>query len=316
MKQEIQKVRTFLKYLIFSQWYKNREISAYPYTKKEFIEIINNPSRVCEEFPRKIWMYWEGELIPYIVQRCVQRIKDLNQSFQVIFLDPESLVKYLPNFNIENLEMPLANKADLIRLELLYRYGGIWMDATIILNESLDWTLHIIDEKRYDCIGFWKENSTKNLEYPVIESWFLCCPPNSPFIKDWLDELRPLGQIGAKKYFEQIRRKSNYVDIIQDIDRPEYLLVYLAQQAVMQEKNNFNVCLQSAEKISFYYQEKLNWNFKKINFEFMLKSAQKLPPIIKLINHNFSNIDYCKINGFINKKSVIGQLFDSQINND
>lgn len=298
-----------MKYLILSAYYKKRRMLVYPYSEKEYRQIVYTPARVNKDFPAVVWLYWEGAMVPYIVQKCVNRIKILNPSFQVVFLTPETLKDYLPDFKVEAEDMPLANKTDLIRLELLYKYGGIWMDATIILNENLGWVETIMAEKKYDCLAFWRENSTKNRVYPVLESWFLCCPPNNPFIKAWLNELKPLGEIGAKKYFEQIRKKSNYKDILQNIDRPEYLLVYLAQQVVMQRDNDFNLCLQSAEKTAFYYQEQLDWNTLKLESLFLFnESSDVLPSMIKLVNGNIIHLDYLLANGFVNANSVFAKL--------
>lgn len=281
----------------------------YPYSEKEYKQIVYTPARVYNDFPAVVWLYWEGAMVPYIVQKCVNRIKILNPSFQVVFLTPKTLQDYLPDFKVETEDIPLANKTDLIRLELLYKYGGIWMDATIILNENLDWVKTIMAEKKYDCLAFWRENSTSNLEYPVVESWFLCSSPKNPFIKAWLEELKPLGEIGAKKYFEQIRKKNNYKDILQNIDRPGYLLVYLAQQIVMQRDKDFNLCLQSAEKTAFFYQETLDWDIRKMNIEFMIKEKQEPTPlIIKLISGNIQDVEYCYQHNFINRKSILGDI--------
>lgn len=309
MNSALQKIRTFLKYLILSSYYKRRRISVYPYPEKEYRQIVYTPARVNKDFPAVVWLYWEGAMVPYIVQKCVNRIKMLNPSFQVFFLTPETLANYLPDFKVDAENIPLANKTDLIRLELLYKYGGIWMDATIILNENLDWAEAIMAEKKYDCLAFWRENSTNNPKYPVVESWFLCSPPKNPFIKAWLEELKPLGEIGAKKYFEQIRKKSNYKDILQNIDRPEYLLVYLAQQVVMQRDNDFNLCLQSAEKTAFYYQEQLDWNTLKLESLFLFnESSDVLPSMIKLVNGNIIHFDYLLANGFVNTNSIFAKL--------
>jgi mannosyltransferase OCH1-like enzyme len=37
--------------------------------------------------------------------------------------------------------LTLAKRSDWVRLELLNRYGGIWLDASTILTESLAWVL-------------------------------------------------------------------------------------------------------------------------------------------------------------------------------
>lgn len=38
-----------------------------------------------------------------------------------------------------NGSLPKSNVADIIRLLLLKKYGGVWMDASIFLTEGLEW---------------------------------------------------------------------------------------------------------------------------------------------------------------------------------
>ena len=50
-------------------------------------------------------------------------------------LNRTGLLKFIPKKSWERMSMPA--KSDVIRVFLLYNYGGVWLDATVCLTESL-----------------------------------------------------------------------------------------------------------------------------------------------------------------------------------
>lgn len=93
-----------------------------------------------------IWQYWGQGInkgLPPIVQLCFSSVDRYRDNYTIIRLDDSNICEYLefPNFVWEkrkNTEFKLAFFADLLRLALLYCYGGIWIDATILLTAPID----------------------------------------------------------------------------------------------------------------------------------------------------------------------------------
>lgn len=93
-----------------------------------------------------IWQYWgQGvdQNLPEIVKICFSSIDLYKGEYTVIRLDDHNLHEYieLPDFIREkrkNSEFKHAFFADLLRLALLNAYGGIWMDATILLTSEIN----------------------------------------------------------------------------------------------------------------------------------------------------------------------------------
>lgn len=93
-----------------------------------------------------IWQYW-GQGIDcavknLTVQLCFASVDKFKNDFQVIRLDDQNIKDYLdlPDFIWEKKQNPYfkpAFFADLIRLALLDTYGGIWIDATILLTAPI-----------------------------------------------------------------------------------------------------------------------------------------------------------------------------------
>lgn len=90
-----------------------------------------------------IWQYWSQGLtesdLPEVVQICFQSVNKYKGEYQVIRLTDKTIQDYieLPEFVWEKRKNP-AFKAvffsDLLRLALLHAYGGVWLDATILLS--------------------------------------------------------------------------------------------------------------------------------------------------------------------------------------
>lgn len=79
---------------------------------------------------------------PKVVQICFNSVDKYAQDYQIIRLNDENVRDYidLPEFVFEkrkNPEFKYAFFTDLLRLALLDVYGGIWMDATILLTAPL-----------------------------------------------------------------------------------------------------------------------------------------------------------------------------------
>lgn len=118
-------------------------------------------TKINEPFEKNLtplWTYWElkpnvKKKPPYI-DLCLEIMrKKCSKTYEVIFLNDKNVYKYLPNLRKDINKLPLALKADYIRVSLLYHYGGLWLDAdTIVLSDLRE----ILDklEDGWDFIGF------------------------------------------------------------------------------------------------------------------------------------------------------------------
>ena len=113
-----------------------------------------------------IWQYWGQGLAAAqqneTVKLCFASVDRFKGDYKVIRLDEESVKKYLdlPEFiwvKKKNSQFKPAFFADLIRLALLDVYGGIWLDATILLTAPIDSTI-----LKQDFFMFHRDNNTQN----------------------------------------------------------------------------------------------------------------------------------------------------------
>lgn len=97
-----------------------------------------------ERFRKVIWVcWWQGQNeLPEIVSKCLHSIKSYNAEYQVIVIDKNNYNEYIdiPDEimkKVENKVITLTHLSDLIRMNLLSKFGGIWIDATIFLTNEI-----------------------------------------------------------------------------------------------------------------------------------------------------------------------------------
>ncbi|WP_250395033.1 capsular polysaccharide synthesis protein [Synechococcus sp. MU1655] len=130
-----------------------------------------------------IWFFWYQGIsdAPEIVVKCLSSWQTKNPDWKVIALNSVSLPKYLPDFNAHQILSSGLNHAalsDLIRINLLYKYGGIWVDATTYCRQSLSHWLDYTHENFF--FAFTHPGNDR-----LIASWFLASSPQQLIIKNW-----------------------------------------------------------------------------------------------------------------------------------
>ncbi|MCK9295290.1 MAG: capsular polysaccharide synthesis protein [Desulfobulbaceae bacterium] len=143
----------------------------------------------CEELsqiPRKIWFLWfQGmDNAPFVVRKCYESWKERNPNWELIFLSDENLSHYaslaLPPEKIYKLTKALYS--DFIRLELLSKYGGVWVDSTCFCVDSLDNWLG-----EYTSSGFFA--FYQPAPDRVMSSWFLASEKGHPIVVKLIENL-------------------------------------------------------------------------------------------------------------------------------
>ena len=134
------------------------------------------------KFPKIIWLLWyQGwEHAPWISQNVLKSWKRHNPDWQVILVSKDNLSGFV---TIE--EKPNRSHAafsDVVRLNLLAKYGGIWADATMLCMEPLN---NWVWEALAPC-GFWMYHGRDNCKGPA--SWFILSSNESLLIQDWKTE--------------------------------------------------------------------------------------------------------------------------------
>lgn len=259
--------------------------------------------------PKKIWTYWNDiNNIPDIVLKCIDTWRNENEDYEITILD-NNKIKNLCDIDIEELNINnsfYARKADMARLIIIEKYGGIWIDATIICTESLKWVHDLQKDKNVDFIGYTAPHSTSD-KYPIIENWFFAAIPQSPFIKNWLMESIYMTSFNNEQdYIDHIKNNTN-TDIQNLQDALPYLVIHLCAAVVQQKSPKpYKMYLMNGVTGPFKYLSENEWHLPE-SLDALCFKKELTTPLIKLrgeerryIERNFYKIK-CHDNSIVNK---------------
>ena len=95
---------------------------------------------LSHEHPKIVWWCWLQGLdnAPDVVKACLRSLqKHLPKDYEIRVIDEQNWKEWvtLPQYIVEKRsagQIPAALFSDLLRLELLIKYGGTWIDATVL----------------------------------------------------------------------------------------------------------------------------------------------------------------------------------------
>ncbi len=124
---------------------KQDEFEEYERLKKKYSYVIEKEIENTNSVQsNKVWIFWgQGiEKAPPIVQACVRSIKKNLSDKEINLLNIDNYKEYIkfPEYIEEKFKkgkISYAHFADLIRIELLTQYGGIWLDATVLCTGAI-----------------------------------------------------------------------------------------------------------------------------------------------------------------------------------
>lgn len=139
-----------------------------------------------QELPKIIWFLWFQGLkkAPYVVKKCLASWKIHNPEWKVIFLSEKSIKEYINLEEIMGENYQYASKqalSDIIRINLLKKYGGVWVDSTCFCCKPLDSWLN--NYMTTDFFAFYRPNIDK-----PISSWFLVSYLDSQLTSKYCEE--------------------------------------------------------------------------------------------------------------------------------
>ncbi len=144
-------------------------------------KIEKNYFTPLKEFPeekRIIWQYWgqgvDQIALPEVVRDCFTSVDKYKGEYEVMRLCDDTVEDYitLPDFIWEkrkNGQLSVTFFSDLLRLVLLHTYGGVWLDATILLTGTLP-----EEYTGLDYFVFQRDNNEENrskVESPISRYW-------------------------------------------------------------------------------------------------------------------------------------------------
>ena len=112
----------------------------YKKLKKQFDYVLKEPiSKNKKQNSAKIWFCWlQGyENAPELVKACYNSLKINMPNYEIIFLSEDNICDYIGfpehiNQKYKSGKIGKAHFSDLLRISLLCKYGGMWIDSTVL----------------------------------------------------------------------------------------------------------------------------------------------------------------------------------------
>lgn len=131
-----------------------------------------------------VWFCWlQGlDMAPDLVKACYNSIRQHVRDRELVVITHDNLHEYinLPPHVVDRYErgqMPPALFSDMVRLELLIRYGGTWMDASLLCTGS-DWPDGVMDADLFLFQTLRKGDRT----FYGASNWFITASANNPVL--------------------------------------------------------------------------------------------------------------------------------------
>ena len=142
--------------------------------------------KIQEDSP--IWIFWwQGEeTMPPVVKSCYKSVLRNAEKHPVILITENNITEYvdIPQYIYEKIrekKMTLTHFSDILRENLLYKHGGIWMDATIYMTASFSKEMYKYEYysikgafEEWEWTGFFQAAGKGNVFAKAVSHLFNC----------------------------------------------------------------------------------------------------------------------------------------------
>lgn len=132
---------------------------------------------------KRIFTFWEPKTkLPAYVKLCMQTWKKFLPDYEIVVLDYDTLSNWFDKKTIQSFlykKTSLAKQADCIRAALLYKYGGIWLDADTIITKSN----FITQTNKSEVLMIGTETGAHG-------AFIYASKPRTKFISEWYEQVK------------------------------------------------------------------------------------------------------------------------------
>ena len=157
----------------------------YNYLKKNYFQFLIE-YKIHDNLDHKtsnyVWVCWFQGIdnnTPTVVKRCIQSMYDNLKQEEIILLTDENFPNYvsLPDFIMKKYKDGIITKThmtDILRLELLIKYGGIWIDSTVLCTGEIPGYIQDSDLFIYQNLKPGRDGDAV-----ALSSWFIAAKTNN-----------------------------------------------------------------------------------------------------------------------------------------
>lgn len=244
---------------------------------KTTFENFDNPMYTI---PKIVWTHWATNDMPELCKLTLERMKKVLSDWDVRFFTNDDFLEWCEPPE-EYHKLAIQAQTDFMRLWLLKEHGGVWMDISIVLNQSINPIYDECVSQKSELGGFFAEHLTSNPEYPVFDSWFIMAPKGSNIIRLWYDEFLDATKSGFKNYKDRMLKDGVDPEKIFPTENETYLTIHLCFLTVIQKRVSTkpNIYYLKSGDTMFKIHSKCNWDSECMKKEFNSPSMKDIPYI-------------------------------------
>ncbi|MDT8998077.1 capsular polysaccharide synthesis protein [Paucibacter sp. APW11] len=264
--------------------------------------------------PRIIWAYWHETPAPDFIQRCKANWQQLAPQHEVRLLHKANIRDWIDvgPYEATLQSLPHYRQADWLRLQLLARHGGFWIDASTMLCESLEWAHLLQQQSQVEFVGFYIDRFSSRADQPIVENWFMAAPPHSRFVRDLAEEFGYAMGLGEAAYLQVLRDQGKLERVVQRLgpDDQRYLIMHVAAAVILdQAPSLYRLALLRAEDSALGFHAALRWRKRHLMARLALSPCpRRLPVLIKLRGGDRRVIERAWERGWVYRGSVLARL--------
>lgn len=249
-------------------------------------ETVVGQARFEAPIPKVIWTYWSTTPAPDFIKACLENWRRFAPDHEIRLLDRDSAFSWLPALRADFDALPAYRQADWLRVQLLARHGGIWMDASILLARDLDWLHQQQARRAASFVGFFIDRFTNRLDQPIVENWLMAAAPGCPFTQALGDAFDKALDEGAEAVLARLAEQGRATRVLQrlDHDSQRYLLMHVVAADLLDQRSaSYRLVLMRAEDGPFAWLSGVGWRKTHLYVRIALTPCpRRLPAVLKL----------------------------------
>ncbi|MGM9480475.1 glycosyltransferase family 32 protein [Roseateles sp. NT4] len=283
-------------------------------TQTRAVMVGDNAPLCQDEIPKIIWTYWQAAPAPAFIQACLDNWRRFAPDHEVRLLARDDVSRWLPELRADFDTLPAYRQADWLRIQLLARHGGIWMDASMLLSRDLAWLHETRKRRAADYVGFYIDRYTTRPELPIVENWMMASVPGGRFATALAAAFDRALDDGAEALLGRLQGEGRHARVVQALteDFQRYLLMHVAAAELLdREPQLARLVLLRAEDGPFAWHAGVGWRKRHLFARLALVPCPRvLPAVLKLRGGDRTVVERNWQRGWVSPFSALVQLID------
>ncbi|MEO6277719.1 capsular polysaccharide synthesis protein [Roseateles sp.] len=281
------------------------------------VVVVGESAPLChEEIPKILWTYWQAKPPPLFIQACLANWRRFAPDHDLRLLDRGNIAEWLPELRADFDALPAYRQADWLRIQLLARHGGVWMDASMLLSRDLAWLHETRRRRAADYVGFYIDRYTTRPEQPIVENWLMASVPGGRFALALAGAFDRSLDEGAEPLLQRLRAEGRHARVVQALteDFQRYLLMHVAASDLLdREPQLARLALLRAEDGPFAWLAAVGWRKRHLYARLALVPCPRmLPAVLKLRGGDREVVERNWRRGLVSPFSALRHLLDRE----